>query len=252
MVGSTISTICYALTIRANLGLGPLFVAQDGLARTVHISIGAAVMWCGMTLVVIAFMLGTRPRPGTLVLPFLAGATLNTILPVVPVVHGFALRVGVVIVATWLMALGGAMVIRAAVGPAAYDTVMLGLHRVTRRPIAPIRLTMEASVLALGWLLGGAVGLGTVLTGLLIGPAMQFWLGLLTVPGVQRSQRDQTGARGVSRLLRHGQLARGRRDYDERGPGILRVIDGQTPLGVETDRDVAERKELLRTIGYKL
>jgi uncharacterized membrane protein YczE len=68
------------------------------------------------------------------------------------------------------------MMIRASVGVAAYDAVMLGLRRIFGRPLAPIRLAMEATVLALGWLLGGSVGVGTVITGLLIGPGIQFWL----------------------------------------------------------------------------
>ena len=77
------------------------------------------------------------------------------------------------------MALGGALIIRASVGVAAYDAVMLGLRRVLRRPLAPIRLGMEATVLTVGWLLGGPVGVGTVITGLLIGPGIQFWLRMI-------------------------------------------------------------------------
>jgi len=111
-----------------------------------------------------------------LVLPFLGGASLNAVLPWIPVIHGFAVRFMVVVVATWLMALGGVLVIRAAVGIDAYNAVMLGLQRVTRRPLAPVRIAMELSMLACGWLLGGEVGIGTVVTGLLIGPAMQWWL----------------------------------------------------------------------------
>lgn len=179
VVGSTLSTFCYALTIRAQIGLGPLFVAQDGLARTVHISIGTAVMVFGVGFILLALSLRSWPGPGTLIVPFLGGATLNAILPLIPVVHGWPLRITVVIVATWLMALGGVLVIAAALGVAAYDAVMLGLHRIARRPIAPIRLGMEISVLACGWFLGGSVGLGTVVTGLLIGPGMQYWLKVL-------------------------------------------------------------------------
>jgi len=179
VVGSTISSFCYALTIRASLGLGPLYVAQDGLARRADIAIGTAVMVVGVVLIVVALFLRSSVGPGTLVLPFLSGGTLDAILPHVPVVHGLALRLGVVLVATWFMALGGAIVIRASMGAAAYDAVMLGLHRLLERPIAPIRAAMELSMLICGWLLGGAIGIGTVLTALLIGPAMQTWLKLL-------------------------------------------------------------------------
>ena len=95
---------------------------------------------------------------------------------------GAALTVGPVLAATWTMALAGALMIRASVGVAAYDAVMLGLRRILGRPLSPIRLVMEASALLAGWMLGGSIGAGTVITGLLIGPGIQFWLGVVGDP----------------------------------------------------------------------
>jgi len=195
-IGSTISTFCYALTIRAGIGLGPLFVAQDGLARTVHVSIGTSVMVWGVGLILLSLLLRSSLGVGTLVLPFFSGSVLNAILPVLPASHGWPLRVSLVVVSTWFMALGGALVIRASLGPASYDAVMLGLHRVLGRPLAPIRLAMELSVLACGWLLGGLVGVGTLITGLLIGPAMQFWLGWFGPAGLRRPDRTTVAPSG--------------------------------------------------------
>ena len=176
VAGSTLCTLCYAVTIKASLGLGPLFVLQDGLARQLGISIGTAVIVTGFAFVAMALALRSWPGPGTLVLPVLSGVTLDAILPHVPALHGLALELVAVLVATWLMALGAAMTIRASVGVAAYDAVMLGLRRVLGRPLGPTRLAMEATVLVAGWVLGGAVGLGTVITGLLIGPGIAFWV----------------------------------------------------------------------------
>ena len=179
LVGSMVATAAYAVTIRANLGLGPLYVLQDGFARQAGVSIGASVTVIGYTLVLVAFALRSWPGPGTLALPFLGGIALNAMLPHIPPIHGWPLRVLAVLLSTWAMALGGATIIRAAVGVAAYDAVMLGLRRVSGRPLAPIRLAMEATALALGWCLGGSVGVGTVITGVLIGPGMQFWLRII-------------------------------------------------------------------------
>lgn len=179
VAGSLLSTLCYAFTIRADLGLGPLFTVQDGLAGRTGMSIGQAVMMVGVIVVVLSAGLRSWPGIGTLALPFLGGA-LDWMLPYVPEVHGTPLRVAVVAAATWLMALGGAVIMRAALGPAALDGVMLGLQRIVGLELAPTRLLMEAAMLAGGWVLGGAVGLGTVITGLLIGPGMQFWLRVLS------------------------------------------------------------------------
>jgi len=182
VAGSVVATICYAITIRADLGLGPLFVLQAGVARHVGIAIGTSVMVVGFALVLVALALRSPLGPGTLVLPVLGGLTLDALLPHVPTIHGWPLRMASVVVATWIMALGGAMMIRASVGVSAYDAVMLGLRRALGRPLAPIRIAMEATVLLAGWLLGGPVGVGTVITGLLIGPGIQFWLRIIGVP----------------------------------------------------------------------
>jgi uncharacterized membrane protein YczE len=187
VLGCALSALCYGLTIRAGLGLGPLYSAQDGLARHLGISIGTAVMLVGVGFLVLALCLRSWPGPGTIVQPFLAGELLNLLLPHLPVIHGWALRTVTVLGATWFMALGGSLMIHAALGPSSYDLTMLGLRQRTGRSIVVIRLCMEATMLVSGWLLGGAIGLGTVITGVLIAPGMQFWLRILGDPRARRS-----------------------------------------------------------------
>ena len=193
VAGSTLSTLCYAVTIKASLGLGPLFVLQDGLSRRLGIAIGTAVIVTGFGLVVVALALRPRPGPGpgTIVLPVLGGITLDAVLPYTPTLHGWPVRLAGVVLATWLMALGGALVIRASVGIAAYDAVMLGLRRVFGSALAPTRVAMESAALVAGWLLGGAVGIGTVVTGLLIGPGIAFWLRVLPGPDPAHLRRPR-------------------------------------------------------------
>jgi uncharacterized membrane protein YczE len=200
LAGSALSTVCYALTIRASLGLGPLFVLQDGLARVIGVAIGTAVIITGFGFLALALCLRSWPGAGTLLLPILGGVSLNALLPHTPSLPGWFLRVVAVVVATWMMALGGAMMIRASIGVSAYDAVMLGLHRILGRPLARIRLAMECTVLCIGWLLGGAVGVGTVMTGLLIGPGIQFWLhgfGSRPSPQVPSSWSGPINRRGL-------------------------------------------------------
>ena len=84
--------------------------------------------------------------------------------------------------AVWMMVLAGALMIRASIGVAAYDAVMLGLRRVVGAPLSPIRIAMEATALIAGWVLGGSIGVGTVITGVLIGPGIQFWLSVIGDP----------------------------------------------------------------------
>ena len=182
LAGSLLATICYTVTIRAGLGLGPLYVLQDGVARQLGIAIGTSVMVTGFALVFVAVALRSWPGPGTLALPVLGGVTLDALLPHLPNIQGWPVRLAAVVAATWIMALAGAMMIRASVGVAAYDAVMLGLRRVCGRPLGPVRIAMEMTALMAGWLLGGSVGVGTAITGLLIGPGIQFWLHVIGGP----------------------------------------------------------------------
>ncbi len=177
--GAFISAVCYTATIKADLGLGPLFAVQGGVSEHLGISVGQAVMVVGGTLCLIAALLRTWPGPGTVSLPFIMGVMVDTVLPHMPGINGLAVRVVVVIIASWFMCLGGAMVIRARVGAAAPDLCMLALSARTGRTNRTVRLALEGSWLVLGWLLGGTIGLGTVITGLLIGPALHFWIQLL-------------------------------------------------------------------------
>jgi uncharacterized membrane protein YczE len=123
-----------------------------------------------------AMLLGRKPGPGTVAQPFIAGAFLDAILPHMGEVHGLALQLAAVLLATWFSSLAGALMIAAGLGMSGYDGIMMGIHRHTGIAVVTIRVAMEASMLAGGFVLGGAIGLGTVITGALIGPGIQFWL----------------------------------------------------------------------------
>jgi uncharacterized membrane protein YczE len=174
--GCLLSAICYALTIKADLGLGPLYAVQQGVAHHLHITQGHAVMVTGSILCLIAAAFRLWPGPGTVALPFVMGFYLDALTPHTPTPHGVILRLVVVAVASWFMALGGALVIRGRVGAAAPDLCMLALSDRTGRSNRTVRLAMEGSWIVMGWLLGGTIGVGTVVTGLLIGPALHFWI----------------------------------------------------------------------------
>ena len=177
--GAAISAMGYAATIKAALGLGPLFVVQEGVAGHLDITIGRSVMIVGSCLCVIAMAMREWPGIGTVSLPFLMGSMVDAMLPHTPTPGGLALRLTVVVVSTIVMALGGALIISSRLGAGAPDLVMLGISRLTRFNNRQVRLALEASWLTMGWLLGGVVGVGSVITGLLIGPALHFWISRL-------------------------------------------------------------------------
>jgi len=178
-LGSLIASACYALTIRAHLGLGPLFVIQDGLSRKLGISVGSAVIIVGVVMLAGTCLVRSWPGPGTVAIILLGGVLIDAILPHVPDLDGIWVRTFTVAGATFVMTFGGALIIIAGLGVHPLDGVMLGLVRILDRPVGAVRLALEASMLIVGALLGGAVGIGTLITCVLIGPGLQVWLRVL-------------------------------------------------------------------------
>jgi uncharacterized membrane protein YczE len=96
-----------------------------------------------------------------------------------------------------LNGLAGAMYIGSQLGPGPRDGLMTGLSRRTGRSIRLVRTSIEVTVLAVGWVLGGVVGVGTVLYALCIGPLVQLFLPLLIVdlPRVETARREERALR---------------------------------------------------------
>jgi uncharacterized membrane protein YczE len=85
-------------------------------------------------------------------------------------------------IALVIIAFGGALYIGSQLGPGPRDGLMTGLHLRTGVSLRLVRTTLELTVLVIGWLLGGVVGIGTVLYAVSIGPLVQFFLRFLVVP----------------------------------------------------------------------
>lgn len=113
---------------------------------------------------------------------WLYGLSLALMLRSVPQTHGWGTRVGLLVAGIVLNGLGGGAYIGARLGPGPRDGLMTGLSAQTGRSLRPVRTGIKITVLVTGVALGGTAGVGTVLYALLIGPQVQLWLALLTVP----------------------------------------------------------------------
>jgi len=149
------------------------------------LSFGAATVLVGVVLVVVALAVGVRPGPGTLVNMVAIGLFADALLA-----SGFAqdlaarplgVRLAAVLAGVGLVALGSALYIGAGLGAGPRDSLMLALSARTQLPVGLIRGLLEGSVLGVGWLLGGVVGVGTLLFASGIGPAVQLAFRVLRV-----------------------------------------------------------------------
>lgn len=194
LLGLLVSSVAYGFTVHAALGLGPLFLVQQGLERHLQLSAGSAATVLGLAVVAASAALRGGVGPGTVLGPILGGWMIDATLPSLPTPEGLVLRGAVCVGATVVMMLGAVLITRARLGTNALDGVMGALSRASGRPTSHVRLVMEAAMLALGMALGSAVGVGTVLTAVLVGHSYQFWMRLLGEPATDTDGSERRTA----------------------------------------------------------
>ncbi|MER7460459.1 hypothetical protein [Micromonospora sp. NPDC126480] len=181
--GLVLYGVSMALMIRSGLGLDPWDVFHQGLAELTGLSFGTVTIAVGALVLLLWIPLRQRPGLGTVSNVVVIGLVVDATLPLLP--ENLPLPARAALLATGIVANGAAtgLYIGARLGPGPRDGLMTGF--VARRPgfsIRLVRTTIEITVLALGWLLGGTVGVGTVAYALTIGPLTQFFLPRTTIP----------------------------------------------------------------------
>jgi uncharacterized membrane protein YczE len=170
-----------ATMLEANIGVGPWSVFHDGLARVTPLSFGQTVVVVGVGVALLAWRwTGQRPGAGTVLNMLLVGPFIDLFRASGLVPAQDALLPGIVQLLAGVAILGTAtgMYIGARFGAGPRDGFVLGLARVLKRSVRQVRTGLELTVLVLGAVLGGSVGLGTLLFALTIGPSMQVSLRL--------------------------------------------------------------------------
>jgi uncharacterized membrane protein YczE len=171
------------LQLRSGLGLDPWDVFHQGLSLRTGWSIGVIVCVVGAAVLLLWIPLRQRPGLGTLSNVVVVGLSLNATAWVVPAPGSLPLRVLLLIAAVVLGGLATGLYIGAGYGPGPRDGLMTGLHARTGRSVRLVRTAIELTVLVVGRLFGGTVGVGTVVYALAIGPVAQVFLRRFAHPG---------------------------------------------------------------------
>lgn len=158
-----------AISVRARLGLAPWDVFHQGIAKEVNLSIGVVVVLVGLVVLLAWIPLRQHLGIGTVLNALSIGFIANWGLALIPYQHTMAVRIGLLALATLGMGLGGGLYIGSGLGPGPRDGLMTAITARGHR-LWVVRTTMECTVLLVGFLLGGKVGVGTVLIALTIGP----------------------------------------------------------------------------------
>jgi uncharacterized membrane protein YczE len=165
-----------ALLVRSTLGVTPWDVLHQGLARHLGWSLGTAAIVVGAVVLLAWIPLRQMPGVGTVSNVFVIGLAVDGTLAVLPAPSAPAARLGFVVAGVLLNAVATAAYIGVHLGPGPRDGLMTGLVRRTGGSIRLVRTSIEATVVLTGWLLGGTLGLGTVVYALAIGPLVQLLL----------------------------------------------------------------------------
>lgn len=181
MIGLVLFGGSMALLLRAGLGLEPWGVFAYGVMNHVPLTYGLVTIVISFVVLLLWIPLKQWPGLGTLLNAVVIGLAVDATLLVVPDIRGLGWQLLVLVIAVVGNGLAGALYIGSQFGPGPRDGLMTGLSRRTGRSIRLVRTTLEIVVVLLGWLLGGVVGIGTVLYALGIGPVVQFFLPLVTV-----------------------------------------------------------------------
>ena len=192
--GLTLYGVSMALMIESTLGLDPWDVFHQGLSKRTGLSMGTITIVVGALVLLLWIPLRQRPGIGTVSNVVVIGLVVDAALALLPTVAPLAARIGFLAAGIVLNGMATGLYIGARLGPGPRDGLMTGY--VARRPGRSIRLVrtvIEVAVLAVGWLLGGTVGLGTVAYALAIGPLAHVFIPLFTVPTSRPAGTDGTG-----------------------------------------------------------
>lgn len=175
-VGLILYGISLAVLIRSEIGLPPWDVLAQGVARWVPVSFGTVTIILGALVLLLWIPLRQRPGLGTLSNVFVVGLAIDFGLWLIPETSSWPLRVTLLIAGIVLNGIAGAIYIGSQFGPGPRDGLMTGLAARTGRSLRLIRTGIEVTVLIIGFVLGGTIGIGTVAYALAIGPLVQFFL----------------------------------------------------------------------------
>lgn len=193
--GLVVIGVAIVIQLQIGLGLPPWDVLHQGISLHTPLALGTASIVVGLAVLIVAWALGQPPGFATFANAIVIGGSVDVLLRVDAFAGlaeaGIVVRVGLLLVAIAVFGIGSALYIGAGLGAGPRDSLMLVGSRRLEVRIAIVRFSMEAIVVAIGFALGGSVGIGTLAFALLIGPSVEgsFWLlariGLADLPDLE-------------------------------------------------------------------
>lgn len=168
-----------AMLVDSGLGNAPWTVFAQGISVRSGIPIGLATFFISVTVLLLWIPLREKPGLGTIANAIVIATALQVMIMVLPTPTDLGWRLLQLAIGIFLVGVGSGLYLTTNLGPGPRDGLMTGIHERTDIAVTPIRLSIEVVVLAIGWLLGGTVGIGTLAFAVLIGPSVGYGLRLV-------------------------------------------------------------------------
>jgi uncharacterized membrane protein YczE len=175
--------ICYGVGIsfmkQSQLGLSPWEVLHDGISKLISVQIGTVSIFIGILILLLWIPMREKPGIGTISNILIVGTITNLTLPLIPLTSQILIQIAWLIIGLLMVGLATALYLGSRMGAGPRDGLMMAFHRRTGRSIRLVRTIIEVSVLVIGFLLGGTIGIGTLASAFAIGPIIQFMFYLI-------------------------------------------------------------------------
>ena len=180
-LGNIIFGLGVAVIIAAGAGLDPWTILAEGLGLIFDVSIGFATFIVSVSVLILWIPLRQIPGFGTVINTIVVASVIDIALPWLPKPADDLLWLQLIqlLIGILICGIGSGIYLTGNLGPGPRDGLMTGLQRITGRPIALVRASIEIIVVIIGWLLGGTVGVGTIIFAIFIGPAVSVGLSMV-------------------------------------------------------------------------
>lgn len=175
-LGLFLFAVGIVMTINANLGLAPWDVFHQGISKNTNITMGQASMGVGVILIILNSVFGERLGWGTILNMLFIGIFIDLLMlnRIIPTSNSFLSGLVMAMLGMFIIGIASFLYIGAGLGSGPRDGLMVALTKRTKKSVRFIRNSIEISVLGIGYLLGGYVGIGTVIMSVCIGYFVQF------------------------------------------------------------------------------
>ena len=180
-----------ALMVSANIGLSPYEVLHHGLSKTFNIGIGVASIWASVVIIILATFFKIYPGLGTILNAAIIGIMVDSIIPLFePIENNLTLSIIYVVIGAIVLALGSALYLASRFGAGPRDSFIVGIMQKYQVDTKFVRPVVEAVSLIIGVILGGQIGIGTIIILLITGYFIDIFFKLIKFDAKKEHQMN--------------------------------------------------------------